>query len=51
MNNVAGQNHLCAVYHKEWCESGRTVGRGPQPPEDGVELLYRVRVRFRKGPH
>ena len=46
MNYVAGQNCLCAVYHKELCESGGAIRRGPQPPEYGVELLYPVRVRF-----
>ena len=46
MNDVAGQNCLCAVYHKKWCESGSTVRRCPQPPEYGVELLDPVRVRL-----
>ena len=51
MNYVAGQNCLCAVYHKKWCESCSAVWRGPQPPEYGVELLYPVHVRFLEGPH
>ena len=46
MNNVAGQNRLCAVYHKEWCVSGSAIRRGLLPPEYVVELLYLVRVRF-----
>ena len=42
MNYIAGQNCLCAIYHKEWRKSGSTIWRGPQPPEYGVELLYPV---------
>ena len=49
MNYIAGQNCLCAVYHKKWCESGSAVWRGPQPPEYGVELLYPMRAIFREG--
>ena len=33
MNYVAGQNCLCAVYLKKWCESGSAIQRGPQPLE------------------
>ena len=44
MNDVAGQNGLCAVHHEEWCVSGSAIGRGPQPPEYGVELLNPVLV-------
>src|SRR3954466_11942371 len=51
MNYGAGQNCLCAVYHKEWCESGGAIRRGSQPPEYGVELLYPVHIGFFKGPH
>ena len=44
MNDVAGQYRLCAVHHKEWCVSGRAIGRGPQPPEYGIEFLNLVLV-------
>ena len=40
MNYVAGQDCLCTVYHKKWCESGSAIRRGLQPPEYGVKLLY-----------
>ena len=39
MDNIIGQDGLWAVHHEEWCVSGRAIGRGPQPPEYGVELL------------
>ena len=37
MNDVAGQNYFCAVYHKKWCEFGSAIWRGLQPLEYGVE--------------
>ena len=46
MNNVAGSDSLCAVHHKEGCVSGRAIGRGPQPPEYGIEFLDPVFVLF-----
>ena len=44
MNNIAGQNSLCAIHHEERCVSGSAVGHGPQPLEYGVELLNLVLV-------
>ena len=44
MNDVAGQNGLCAVHHEEWRVSGSAIGRGPQPPEYRDELLNLVLV-------
>ena len=51
MNYVAGQDCLCTVYHKKWCEFGSAIRRGPQPPEYGVELLNLVLVWFFQRPH
>ena len=51
MNDVAGQNGLCTIHHEEWYVSGSAIGRGPQPPEYGVELLYPVFVCFFQRSH
>ena len=51
MNNVAGQDNLCAVHHEEWCVSGGAIRRGPQPPEYGVELLDPMSIRLCQGSH